>query len=69
MCEHSPQLLLHHGLGLRVLLPGRALQDLLQALQLPQGDVLICHEVDQGLLTVLVLWSWGRNAPGGHHWV
>lgn len=55
--EESPELLLLGRPVLRHLLPRRVLQDLLQALQLPDGDVLVCHKVYHRLFTVVVCWS------------
>lgn len=52
--EESPELLLHGCPGPQRRLPWRTLQDLLQALQLSDGDVLVRHKVYHGLLAVVV---------------
>lgn len=55
--EESPEFLLDGCPGPSCLLLWCVLQDLLQALQLLHGDVLICHEVYHGLLTVSIVCS------------
>lgn len=60
--EESPELLLHGRPGTQRLHPRCVLQDLLQALQLPDGDVLVGHEVYHGLLTVVIAWSWWEES-------